>query len=188
MAVIRRKLVIVGDQDADKTELLVVFSKDDFPEVYVPTVFENYTVDVDVDGQNVELALWDTAGQHDYARLRPLSYPDTDVILICFSIGSTGDSEKSVTNWSAEVRHYCPGIPILLVDNNKHLRDNNNGDSISTPTVGAEYGQALAEKIGAICYMECSSKTKEGVNDVFQAAARASLDVKRKKKKSCVVM
>ena len=69
-----------------KTCLLIVFSKGTFPEDYVPTVFENYVADVEVDGRRVELALWDTAGQEDYDRLRPLSYPDSHVVLICFAI------------------------------------------------------------------------------------------------------
>ena len=65
---------------------------------YVPTVFENYVADViDVhSGKHVELGLWDTAGQEDYDRLRPLSYPDTDVILICYDI-SNQDSCDNIT-------------------------------------------------------------------------------------------
>ncbi|CAI2198448.1 20731_t:CDS:2, partial [Funneliformis geosporum] len=63
-------------------------------QVYVPTVFENYVADVEVDGKHVELALWDTAGQEDYDRLRPLSYPDSHVILICFAV----DSPDSLDN------------------------------------------------------------------------------------------
>uniref|UniRef100_A0A672F7L4 Uncharacterized protein n=1 Tax=Salarias fasciatus TaxID=181472 RepID=A0A672F7L4_SALFA len=67
MASIRKKLVIVGDGACGKTCLLIVF------------MFENYIADIEVDGnRSVELALWDTAGQEDYDRLRPLSYPDTD--------------------------------------------------------------------------------------------------------------
>ena len=62
MTSIRKKLVIVGDGACGKTCLLIVFSKDQFPEVYVPTVFENYVADIEVDGKCVELALWDTAG------------------------------------------------------------------------------------------------------------------------------
>lgn len=128
MASIRKKLVIVGDGACGKTCLLIVFSKDQFPEVYVPTVFENYVADIEVDGKQVELALWDTAGKHysnlsqhlnsirfflfigqeDYDRLRPLSYPDTDVILMCFSIDSPDSLENIPEKWTPEVRHFCP--------------------------------------------------------------------------------
>jgi small GTP-binding protein len=70
------------------------------PQVYVPTVFENYVADVEVDGKHVELALWDTAGQEDYDRLRPLSYPDSHVILICFAV----DSPDSLDNVQEKVQ------------------------------------------------------------------------------------
>lgn len=76
-------------------------------QVYVPTVFENYVADVEVDGKHVELALWDTAGQEDYDRLRPLSYPDSHVILICFAI----DSPDSLDNVQEKVRRSPPYPP-----------------------------------------------------------------------------
>lgn len=60
----------------------------------MPTVFENYVAEVEVDGRRVELALWDTAGQEDYDRLRPLSYPDSHVILICFAVDSPDSLEN----------------------------------------------------------------------------------------------
>lgn len=62
-------------------------------------LFENYVADVQVGAQLVELALWDTAGQEDYDRLRPLSYPDTHVVLICFSV----DSPDSLDNVKEKV-------------------------------------------------------------------------------------
>ncbi len=54
-----------------------------------------------MDGKHVELALWDTAGQEDYDRLRPLSYPDSHVILICFAV----DSPDSLDNVQEKVRN-----------------------------------------------------------------------------------
>ena len=79
-------------------------------QVYVPTVFENYVADVEVDGKHVELALWDTAGQEDYDRLRTLSYPDSHVILICFAV----DSPDSLDNVQEKVYPfpYLPSSPI----------------------------------------------------------------------------
>uniref|UniRef100_A0A3B3XES7 Ras homolog family member B n=1 Tax=Poecilia mexicana TaxID=48701 RepID=A0A3B3XES7_9TELE len=100
MAVQRKKLVVVGDGACGKTCLLIVFSKDEFPEVYVPTVFETYVADIEVDNQQVQLALWDTAGQEDYDRLRPLSYPDTDVILMCYSVDSPDSLGNISEKWT----------------------------------------------------------------------------------------
>jgi len=192
MAAIRKKLVIVGDGACGKTCLLIVFSKDQFPEVYVPTVFENYVADIEVDGKQVELALWDTAGQEDYDRLRPLSYPDTDVILMCFSIDSPDSLENILEKWHPEVKHFCPNVPIVLVANKKDLRH----DSVTIKElakmkqepVKSDEGRAMAEKINAFGYLECSARTKEGVREVFELATRAALQVKHKKKKRCVLM
>ncbi|KAG8708243.1 GTP-binding protein Rho1 [Ceratobasidium sp. 394] len=119
---LRLKLVIVGDAPCGKTCLLIVFSKGVFPEVNVATVFENYVADVEVDGMHIELALWDTAGMDGYERLRPLSYPDSNVILICFSIDSPDSFDNIEEKWVPEVKHFCPGLPFILVGCKKDLR------------------------------------------------------------------
>ncbi|NWW30141.1 RHOA protein, partial [Panurus biarmicus] len=211
MAAIRKKLVIVGDGACGKTCLLIVFSKDQFPEVYVPTVFENYVADIEVDGKQVELALWDTAGQEDYDRLRPLSYPDTDVILMCFSIDSPDSLENIPEKWTPEVKHFCPNVPIILVGNKKDLRNDEHtrrelakmkqagqrGFGLFSPAafvlfqepVKPEEGRDMANRIGAFGYMECSAKTKDGVREVFEMATRAALQARRGKKKSgCLLL
>jgi small GTP-binding protein len=191
---LRRKLVIVGDGACGKTCLLIVFSKGTFPEVYVPTVFENYVSDVEVDGRRVELALWDTAGQEDYDRLRPLSYPDSNVILICFAIDSPDSLDNVQEKWISEVLHFCSGIPIILVGCKRDLRDDPKtiqelGRTSQRP-VSPQDGEAVAQKIGAMKYLECSAKTQEGVREVFEHATRAALMAKDQthRKKKCLVL
>ena len=87
------KCVIVGDGATGKTCMLNTYIGGVFPTVYVPTVFDIHssTVEVEEEGEkkNVTLNLHDTAGQEDYDRLRPLEYPGTDVVLICFSVVGT---------------------------------------------------------------------------------------------------
>lgn len=172
-----------------------MFSKGTFPQVYLPTVFENYVSIVEVDGRHVELALWDTAGQEDYDRLRPLSYPDSNVILICFAIDSPDSLDNVQEKWISEVLHFCQDVPILLVGCKTDLR--NDPKTIeelkrtSQRPVTPDEGQAVAQKIGAIKYLECSAKTQEGVREVFESATRAALQTakeNRDKKRKCVVL
>ena len=189
MAAIRKKLVIVGDGACGKTCLLIVFSRDQFPEVYVPTVFENYVADIEVDNKLVELALWDTAGQEEFDRLRPLSYPDTDVILLCFSIDSPDSLENIPEKWTPEIKHFCPKVPIILVGNKNDLRDDDSTiqelGKMQQEPVKLEEGRSMAEKIDAFAYLECSAKRNTGVREVFDTATRAAFQVHRKKSNVC---
>ncbi|KAK2525168.1 hypothetical protein Q9233_008879 [Columba guinea] len=98
------KAVVVGDGGCGKTSLLVAFARGDFPKVYVPTVFEKYTASLQVGGKPVKIHLWDTAGQEDYDRLRPLSYSDTNVVLICFDVTSPNTFDNILTKGEAMAR------------------------------------------------------------------------------------
>jgi len=186
--VVRKKLVIVGDGACGKTCLLIVFSRDEFPKEYVPTVFENYVTDIEVDGIKVELEMWDTAGQEDYDRLRPLSYPDTHVILLCFSIDSPDSLENIPDRWTPELKHFCPKVPIVLVGNKLDLRNNPETlealAKLKQQPVTVAAGQEMATRIGAFAYLECSARTKEGVQQVFETANRAALKKVRVKKQN----
>lgn len=190
MAEVRKKLVVVGDGACGKTCLLIVFSKDEFHEGYVPTVFETYVADIEVDNKQVQLALWDTAGQEDYDRLRPLSYPDTDVILMCFSVDSPDSLENIPEKWVPEVKHFCPNVPIILVGNKKDLRNDESVklelSRLKLEPVKPEEGRAMAARIGAYDYLECSAKIKEGIWEVFEAATRASLQKRTANSESCL--
>lgn len=171
-----RKLVIVGDGGCGKTSLLMMFTKRTFPEEYIPTVFENYVAELALDKRRVQLALWDTAGQEDYDRLRPLSYPDTDVIVLCFSLDSPGSLENIQEKWAAEVSHFCgPSVTKILVGLKSDLRA-----SLAPDLIPSERGQEMAARIGAYRYIECSAKYGENVDLVFHEALRGIWESERR--------
>ena len=121
----------------------------------------------------IELALWDTAGQEDYDRLRPLSYPEADVILICFSIDLPNSFSNVMEKWVPEVLHYCHRVPFLLVGCKTDLR--NGADALAKGIIREEEGRNMARRIGAYAYVECSAKAGKGVHQVFETAASASM-------------
>ncbi|KAL2160208.1 hypothetical protein VTH06DRAFT_1864 [Thermothelomyces fergusii] len=170
-----KKIVVVGDGGCGKTCLLISYSQGYFPEKYVPTVFENYiTYPIHPPtGKTVELALWDTAGQEEYDRLRPLSYPETDLIFVCFAIDCPNSLENVMDKWYPEVLHFCPYTPLILVGLKSDLRYKKTCiDMLKTQgltPVTTEQGLAVAKKMGAQ-YMECSSKEMKGVEEIFERA------------------
>ncbi|KAM9921328.1 hypothetical protein OXX59_006589 [Metschnikowia pulcherrima] len=178
----RRKLVIVGDGGCGKTSLLYVFTLGEFPTQYHPTVFENYVTDCRIDGKPVQLALWDTAGQEEYERLRPLSYHNSHVILIGFTVDVPDSLETARTKWVEEVKRSCPDTPYILIGLKKDLRI-----SVKDRTrfVQADMAEAVAKEIGAKRYMESSALTGEGVDDIFEVATRLSLVHGDAPKSSC---
>ena len=194
MEPIRKKMVIIGDDTCGKTSLYTVFAKNkDFEDIkkYVPQVFEGYVADMEVDGKQLELALWDTVGREEYDRVRPLSYPDTDVILMCFSINSPDSLKNIPKKWTPEVKQYCPNVPIILVGKKKDLRNDPNTikelGKIRQEPVKLEEGTAMAEQIHAFAYHECSARSKEEVREVFNTAARASLQFRKGRSKKCIL-
>ena len=193
MEPLRKKMVIIGDDTCGKTSLYTVFAKNkDFEDIkYVPDVFEGYVADVEVDGKQFELALWDTVGREGYDRVRALSYPDTDVILMCFSINSPDSLKNIPKKWTPEVKQFCPNVPIILVGNKKDLRNDPNTikelGKIKQEPVKLEEGSTMAEQIHAFAYHECSAKSKEEVREVFNTAARASLQFRKGRSKKCIL-
>ena len=137
--------------------------------------------------KQVSLGLMDTAGQEDYDRIRPLSYPNTDIFLICFSISSKASLNNVKNKWLTEVRHHCPNTPFILVGTKTDLRE-------STPnSITAEEGKEMSTTLEAVRYLECSAILNTGVKEVFDTAIKHAAfgkkEVKKvKKEKSCFLL
>lgn len=200
---IQRKIVILGDGACGKTSLLNVFTRGYFPQVYEPTVFENYVHDIFIDGQSIQLSLWDTAGQEEFDRLRSLSYSDTHCIMLCFSIDSPDSLENVQSKWVGEIADHCDGVKLVLVALKCDLRNTEDDTEEESHhpyqqqkrLISYDEGLAVAKKVGALRYLECSAKKNRGVNEAFSEAARCALNAKPKgandnepEGKGCVVM
>ncbi|KAJ3193281.1 Rho GTPase, partial [Irineochytrium annulatum] len=174
------KCVVVGDGAVGKTCLLISYTTNN---VTVMIGNEPYT-----------LGLFDTAGQEDYDRLRPLSYPQTDVFLVCFSVVSPASFENVKEKWFPEVRHHCPGVPCIIVGTQVDLRDDPATiEKISRnrqKPVASDAGERLARELGAVKYLECSALTQKGLKNVFDEAIIAALEppAPKKSKPKCKIL
>lgn len=196
------KAVTLGDGSVGKTCLLISYTENKFPGEHIPTVFDNYACNVMTgNGVVVHLDLWDTAGQEDYDRLRPLSYPQSDVFLLCFSLISQTSLANVVSKWAPEIRAFDArngtNTPIILVGTKLDIRNDpmqhpkeqaasyNGMHNCSTAkVVSYEEGLATSKKLGCDAYIECSALTQDGLKLVFDQAIQVALDKKQRDRKA----
>ena len=127
-------------------------------------------------------------GQEEYDRLRPLSYANANVFLLCFSVTNSVSHENIFAKWYPEVSHFCPDVPLILVGTKLDTR-NDQGvlDRLRAQDqlpVTTEQGMQLCAKIRAIKYIECSARTGENLKQVFEEAVKCCLYKKTKKRSS----
>eukprot|EP00005_Dracoamoeba_jomungandri_P011644 CAMPEP_0174264740 /NCGR_PEP_ID=MMETSP0439-20130205/23720_1 /TAXON_ID=0 /ORGANISM="Stereomyxa ramosa, Strain Chinc5" /LENGTH=648 /DNA_ID=CAMNT_0015350787 /DNA_START=28 /DNA_END=1970 /DNA_ORIENTATION=+ len=160
------KMVVIGDGAVGKTSMLMSYTSGTFPTCYVPSSMDNQEVTIDHAGKSYTMHLWDTAGQEDYDRLRPLSYPGTHIFLVCFSIASDTSFRNISAKWLPEIQRHCPGVPFLIIGTK--------GDLTESRAVTEREAKEFAEKAGSR-YLECSAKAVEGLDAVFSSAVDCHL-------------
>ncbi|KAF7341061.1 Cell division control protein 42 [Mycena sanguinolenta] len=198
-----------------QTCLLTSYADKKFQTEYIPTVFGGYAITVMVGDVPYTFGVFDTlAGSpwdRENERLRPLSYPRTDVFIVCFSVGMPVSFHNVKHKWFPEAEHFCPGVPCVVAATQIDLRPTQNGLSsrtnrsfevklpwqkdelVQSGMITTAEGKKLADELNAAGYVECSAKTHEGVHAAFDAAIIAAVqyqqrDTGAKKKWNCVVV
>ncbi|XP_077979050.1 cell division control protein 42 homolog [Glandiceps talaboti] len=173
------KCVVVGDPSAEKTVLLHSFKSlmegKEWPPPHMPTLFEYQAVKMNVGGANYSLTLWDTSGEEEFGRLRPLTYSGTDVFLICFAVTSPNSLQIAKDMWIPEIKKCSPSTPFILVGTQLDKLVTKKRNDRGEKPVKTEVAAKVAKKTGASFYLECSAKERQGVKAVFEAAVKAAV-------------
>jgi len=167
------KCGVVGDGTVGKTTLLLSYITQAFTTEYTPTVFDNFSAIEEVGDEVINVILWDTAGQDDYAQIRTTCYNNCryDVFLLCFSVIHRDSFDNIKYKWLTELKQNSPGTPFILVGTKIDLRDDSSNTHISQKE-GAKRGK----DIKAHTYVECSSKNPVSVAKVVMEAVSMVLE------------
>jgi len=177
------KCGIVGDGTVGKTTLLVSYTARAFMDDYVPTLFDNFSAIEEVDGQCINMILWDTAGQEDYQTLRTTMYRNTDIFLLCFSTVHMDSFDNLKHKWIQELKANAPDTTFILVGTKTDLRDKlEKENDKSVEVISSKKGQKRSKELKAQSYVECTSKDPSSVNNVFVEAIRVVLEREKKAK------
>ena len=171
------KCVLVGDGAVGKYNAFTFYTTGSYPEDMQN--FDNRETSIMFDGRPIHLSLWKTPGQEDFDRLRPLSYPQTDVFLVCYSVVDHSSFENVRAKWIPEIRHHCPEVPMILVGLKIDLRDDRDYieklKECHLSPITYEMGFKYARDLGFVKFCECSARTQKGLKNVFDEAIRAVL-------------
>ncbi|KAI2643128.1 P-loop containing nucleoside triphosphate hydrolase protein [Xylaria nigripes] len=172
----KMRFVFVGDAECGKTSVLERFYRNSFSLRYNPTQYELYHKVTAIDGQDVDIELWDTSGDIALEQLSRLSYLAWDCVFLCFSVNSVRSFNNARTQWIAQIRRFTRGAPLILVGTKTDQRV---GPSLWAPLypnleprVTATEGAMTATAVGATRYVECSAMTRQGIDGVFEEGVR----------------
>ena len=197
------KILLLGDPSVGKTSLQIRFEDGYFPLEYIPTVFNSYSAELVVENITFRIVIFDTNGNEDYDRIRHLSYPGTDVVLLCFSLVSRETFYHIKTKWIKEIRQYQPNSHCILVGLKSDLKrdfalnqdqmNSNEAESNEikdqTPISTSEIEQ-MKDDINADYFFECSSLADIKVTEIFETACEIMIhnyhEVKKKRTK-CII-
>lgn len=130
------------------------------------------------------VSFWDTAGQENFDKIRLLSYPGSDLIIICFSLILPSSLENVREKWIKEIKEKCPEALILLVgtqsDRIYETEYLEKLKKLNQKPITKEHINSICTEIGAVKYIETSSKEGKNVDLVFNEAIRAVLNPKKK--------
>lgn len=152
--------VLVGDPKVGKSYLTKTSESGIYPSSDYFKTACNYchTPEVQMDSNTPNILIIKTAGNSDYDRLRPLSYKNADIFLLCFSVDSQASLDNITAKWLPEIKTHRPDLPYMIVALKKDLRTDNDDSDIIT----YENGKEIANRIGANGYYECSSLETDG--------------------------
>ncbi|CAG9317431.1 unnamed protein product [Blepharisma stoltei] len=187
------KCTILGDSDIGKTCMVASYTANTFPQVYTPTILDNYNALVNAGSEVVTLSIYDTSGRRDqeHADFRRPIIKASDIIIVCYSMISLPSLLNVRAYWYPEIQeNNVNHVPVILVGTQK---DQINHYSIEARNNRQEpapdnRAQHLCAEVGFYSWLPCSALTQEGLKQVFDEAIKVCLKknspMVRKKKKT----
>lgn len=173
------KITIIGDAAVGKTSLIKNYTQGSFQKDYISTLGTQFSKYEEViDGDKVELFLWDIAGQDSFEVLRQRFYTGSSGAIIVFSHAPEQiKSYDNLNKWLSDIKKHCGNIPTVLFGNKIDLVDNGELESNpNLPTSDAKV-KKFAKDNRFIGYYKTSALTGQGVTDAFKTLVRKLYEI-----------
>lgn len=168
MGITQKRIILVGDAGCGKSALALRLTHSLFAESYIPTSFDSLDTELTTASGCYKLTLQDTSGARENGEVRKMAYEGCDVAIVCFDLANKTSYENIETRWLPELSLSCPGIPVIVAG---CKRDEIESDEDAAVTI--KETEELIERVGAMGYLECSARTNENIQKLFQMAVEA---------------